>query len=202
MVENKEEDPYANSWVDSSFDNIDEQVAKLIYSFDLNEASIDQFIGLKDYSDFGGSAWEKKGILNFPGPFYTAETDNCGTGLMEAPKNVIFDDYCYELVMIQPRTKEELVGLSGAAAVEVFGGYYYDGNKHWSLQSIRDWWKSKDAILELLKDKELIKMNYNQDIRYTAYLGSLAEIDLRRYAYFLDNGEYPLSDDLVLPEIA
>lgn len=104
-----------------------------------------------------------------------------------------------EFVMIQPRTKTELLQLWNASAVEVFGAYYCDGNKHWTVKEVKNWWFEKDDLLQHLKDEELIKMNCHQEKRYQHYLEHLAEMDLRRYCFFLDNGFYPTTE--ILPEL-
>jgi hypothetical protein len=42
--------------------------------------------------------WEKRHPFNFPGPFYTGESDTCGTGDSEAPLNVMYDSYYCEYI--------------------------------------------------------------------------------------------------------
>ena len=160
---------------------------------------VNDYFRYGDNSDFWGSGWLVRGELNFPGPFYTAETDTCGTGIIELLNNVIFDDDGAEYVMIQPRIKAELLQLWNAGSVEVFGGYYCDGNEHWTTKLVRDWWASRGDVLERLKDKELIQSNYNQDIRYRYYLENQAAHDLRKYCFFLEKGIYPTTQKL--PEI-
>ncbi|WP_260845039.1 hypothetical protein [Streptomyces sp. SLBN-31] len=64
-----------------------------------------------------------------PGPFYGAETDNCGTGRIHAPGLVLCKaDHFTEYVYRQPRTAEELRQLVEAAEAEVFSGYGCDGD--------------------------------------------------------------------------
>ena len=192
-------DHYANSWVNNEIPEVDKSIAELIYQFDLNEEIINKYLDFGNDSDCADSAWNDRGELNFPGPFYTGESDTCGTGIIESPNNVIFNDYCMEFVMIQPRNKTELLQLWNAAAIEVFGSYYCDGNNHWTLEKVKNWWANKDDILNYLENEELIKMNCNQEKRYRHYLENYAEIDLRKYGFFLENGFYPLNESL--PEI-
>jgi len=189
-------DFYENSWVNNEIPQIDKSIAELIFQFDLNDKIIDEYLNYKSYSDYTDSGWNDKDILNFPGPFYTGESDTCGTGIIEAPNNVIFNEHCMEFVMIQPRNKTELLQLWNAGACEVLGSYYCNGNKYWTTEKVRYWWKNKDDILELLKNNDLIKRNRNQEKRYLHYLDNFAEIDLKKYCYFLDNGYYPTDEKL------
>ncbi len=195
------DDPYSDSWVNNNISDISQDIIDIIYSKDLTSQKIQEFINTEVDLDMSGSFWEEKEILNFPGPFYTGETDTCATGIIEAPKNVIFNNYCQEFVMIQPRNKLELIELSNAGAVEVFGAYYCDGNQHWTTQGVKDWWKVKDDIINLLQDPELIENNCNQNLRYTAYLKGKAHNDLRCYCFFLEHGYYPNDIRLTLPEL-
>lgn len=201
FLKQKEEhkDYYVNSWVYNEISELDIEIARLIYQKDLDENTINTFLNFGPDSDCGESGWSVKGELNFPGPFYTGESDTCGTGIIESPNNVIFDENCMEYVMIQPRTKAELLQLWNAGAVEVFGSYYCDGNKHWTVQLVRNWWSRRNEIFEHLKNEELIRMNCNQEKRYKYYLENYAELDLRKYCFFLENGFYPNNEKL--PEL-
>lgn len=190
---------YANSWVDNKIPEIERSIAELIYQIDLNANIINEFLSFGSGTDFSESGWSDKGELNFPGPFYTAESDTCGTGIIESPNNVIFDEHCMENVMIQPRSKVELLQLWKAGAVEVFESYCCDGNKHWTMQLVRNWWSNRNDILEYLKNDELIKVNCNQEKRYRHYIGNYAKMDLRKYCFFLEYGFYPTNQKL--PEI-
>ncbi len=187
------------SWVNNEIPELDKTIVKLIHQKELKDTTINLFLDFCLDSDFSGSGWSKKGELNFPGPFYTGETDTCGTGIIESPKNVILDENCMEYVMIQPRNKTELLQLWNAGAAEVFESYYCDGNKYWTVQLVKNWWSNKNEILQHLKNDELIKVNCNQEKRYIYYLEKLAEMDLRKYCFFLDNGFYPINEKL--PEL-
>ncbi|MFD8064625.1 hypothetical protein [Streptomyces parvulus] len=75
--------------------------------------------------------WSERTWLNVPGPFYGADTDNCGTGRIHAPGLVLYEaDHFTEYVYRQPRTAEELADLVEAAEAEAFGGYGCDGDAH------------------------------------------------------------------------
>jgi len=145
--------------------------------------------------------WQKKHPFNFPGPFYTGESDTCGTGQPEAPGNVMFDSYCCEYIFKQPQNYAELLCVIDAAAVEVFDSYSCNGNDHWTIDLCRQWWKQKSHLIEQLNEPELKKANGGAEQLYINYLRSEAELDLRRYCYFLDNGGLPRHQDAILPEL-
>lgn len=192
-------DYYANAWTNNEIPLIDQEVAVGIYRHGLNELLLGELFGKDVAMDFEGTGKPEKGELNFPGPFYTGETDTCGTGIINAPHNVVFDDCCQEYMMIQPRTKLELEQLCMAGAVEVFGGYFCDGNELWTVQKVRDWWKNREDFIVQLSSASFEEMNCGQNKRYIAYLNGEAEMDLRRYCYFLEHGVYPEASNLELP---
>lgn len=192
-------DYYANSWVNNHIPKWDRETAEFIFRAELDKRSFETFLPSVTDFDMGGSGWQEIGFLNFPGPFYTGESDSCGTGIREAPANVIFDEYCHEHVMIQPRNRQELTQLLGAGAVEVFSSYYCDGNMHWTVPLVKEWWSNRGEIMEHLKNEELISMNCYQEIRYAHYLAHFAELDLRKYCFFLEHGFYPREE--ALPEL-
>jgi len=191
--------PEKEEYLDIEFPEIDFPISKLIYSNNITEIEVNRCLKYMENSDCGGSDWTNKGELNFPGPFYTGETDSCGTGICESPNNVILDEYAMEHVIIQPRNKKELLEIWDAAAVEVFGSYYCDGNKFWTVELVKNWWKNRFGIIKRLNNYELINLNEGQEKIYLSYLKNEAEIDLRKYCFFLDNGYYPSNEKL--PEL-
>jgi hypothetical protein len=156
----------------------------------------------KDYLAFLDiDHWSEKHPFNFPGPFYTGESDSCGTGEPDAPDNVLFDDYTREYLFRQPRDYAEFICVLDAAAVEVFESYSSNGNEHWTYALCKDWWKSREEIITKQRDPEFIVTNGPDRAElYAAYLAGPAETDLRKYCYFLENGTYP-PDGVALPEL-
>jgi hypothetical protein len=138
--------------------------------------------------------WEMKHPFNFPGAFYSGESDTCGTGIREAPNNVVNDRYALEFIFKQPRTFMEFLCVLDAAAVEVLDSYSCNGNDHWTYEKCKDWWKSKPILLGEFKKNAKGK-------KYVEYLNSSAESDLRHYCYFLDNGFYPQNKKINLPSL-
>lgn len=145
--------------------------------------------------------WDKRHPFNFPGPFYTGESDTCGTGDSEAPMNVMYDSYCCEYIFKQPKTYVELLCVIDAAAVEVFDSYSCNGNNHWTIDLCKQWWKQKPYLIEQLNHPEVMKVNGGRQQLYIDYLNSDAGLHLRQYCFFLDSGRYPTHENTILPEL-
>ena len=145
--------------------------------------------------------WPEVHPFNFPGPFYTGPSDTCGTGVGEAPANVMNDADCCEFVFRQPASYDELDAVLNAAAVEVFDSYSANGHERWTYAACRAWWANRDALLRHLADEGVAAMNDGQAQRYGDYLRGEAEADLRHYCYFLLNGTYPTDPLVLLPEL-
>jgi hypothetical protein len=154
-----------------------------------------QFNHFLDYSH-----WADRHYLNFPGPFYTGESDTCGTGECEAPNNVLNDGpHAQEYVFRQPQNYTEFLCLVDAAAVEVFDSYSCDGNQYWTYKLCQEWWRGKSEIIRRLRTPAFQKCNGDRIQLYISYLNSTAEIDLKKYCYFLENGAYPTNDKSLPP---
>ncbi|SEW22368.1 hypothetical protein SAMN05428988_3314 [Chitinophaga sp. YR573] len=153
------------------------------------------------YTD--GSHWDEKHVLNFPGPIYTGVTDNCGTGI-EAPENVMFDHEGREFIYCQPKNYNQLAAVDTAGAVAPFQAYGFDGNKCWNYELVKSWWQNRAEWISQLMDPLLIKHNGADIVQlYIDYLNSdIAELDLRRYCFFLLNNYYPAEDNMDLPIIS
>jgi hypothetical protein len=152
-------------------------------------------------ANYGGS-WNRKHPFNFPGTFFTGEGDTCGTGSPEAPENVMEDRDGYEYIYRQPRNYSELIQVTNAAASETCGCYACDGNKYWTYESCKKWWANKEDMINQLNDPEVDKSNGGRIHLYIDYLNTSAELDLRRYCFFLLNGYYPTQDNLDLPTLS
>ena len=149
---------------------------------------------------FDNDHWRQKHPFNFPGPFYTGESDTCGTGETEAPFNVLFDADCLEYVFRQPANYMELICVIDAGAVEVLDSYSCNGNNHWTYSECKNWWANRENLILKLYDKELSNVNKGKEQFYINYLNSGAENDLRRYCFFLENNFYP-GEGVALPEL-
>ncbi len=142
-------------------------------------------------------AFAKRNPLNIPGPFYGAETDTCETGTAEAPHNVLLDRSGQEFVFSQPTGEEELRDIISAAICECFVGYGADGDDHWTLALIRQWWRSR---LDLLTRSSQARGLPESKRRWEGILSGEGEAYLRSYAFFVENRRLPTETD-TLPEI-
>jgi hypothetical protein len=148
-------------------------------------------------SDFFRPAFDKRNPLNMPGPFYGAETDTCATGPPEAPNNVFLDRNGQEFVFKQPANCAELGNILVAALIECFGGYGADGDDHWTLTLIREWWRSRH---DLLAHTGELSGSPDSVLSWRRLLSGDAENYLRAYAFFVEEGRDPKDTDL-LPDV-
>lgn len=150
--------------------------------------------------------------LNVPGPFYTGETDNCWTGRMEAPDNVLYtaeSAYCTEYVFRQPRNPAEARAVAGAAWADSYAEYYCDGDLRWTPAGVCAWWADRGRVAlhlaEALADFEAGSSAEAADAAagvrdFQAYLDGGLAVDLRAYLFRLEEGRYPEAGER-LPEL-
>lgn len=152
------------------------------------------------YTDFLlDTHWREKNNFNFPGPFYTGDSDNCGSGDYEAPDNVLYDEQGREYVFRQPQNFVEFLCVVDAASVETFGSYSCDGNDHWTYSLCQEWWRGKAELISHLKTPAFHETNSDRVRLYLDYLNGAAATDLRKYCYFLENGRYPTATEPLPP---
>ncbi len=156
--------------------------------------------------------WSDKHWMNTPGPIYCGETDNSGTGPLEAPNNVQMDPKGYEVIYRQPVNRYELGQTLGAAWADAYHGYALDGDAHWSYYAVRAWWVEKRPEVEraLMHEYESFRQKQNEsrlDYAYFAgvrrwqeYMRNGLRDYLRAYAFFLEEGRVPREGDR-LPEM-
>ncbi|MCF2529660.1 ferredoxin [Yinghuangia soli] len=161
-----------------------------------------------DHLWFGGK-WAERNWRNVPGPFYGAMTDTCWTGRMDAPDHVAYDDRGGEFVYRQPRTPDEVRLIVAAADADPVAGYGWDGDDHWTVQSVRDWWAARDRVrawaVESARHRTDSGSAAAEDAAdglhdYIAYIDGDLERDLRRYMFWLDQRRAPLPGE-PLPEL-
>ena len=149
--------------------------------------------------------FSQRNSLNIPGPIYGAETDTCCTGTEEAADNVLLDNNGQEFVYRQASNAAEFRDLVAAAMSECFKGYGADGDAHWRLSLIRDWWKNRDQMLVKLGDRWLAEVAEphckpeSVERRRQDLLGG-ARGYLRVYGFFVENGRAPTAGD-ILPDV-
>ncbi|HAH44980.1 hypothetical protein [Gimesia sp.] len=136
---------------------------------------------------FHGS-FSERNRFNIPGPFYGAETDSCLTGPAEAPQNIMVDEKGQEFVYRQPASLAELECVLRATEVDPFEGYGANGDQHWTLPLVRDWWNTRHDLLAEMDS--LRKWNDNVD-EWHRYLHGPAIDYLRQYVFFIEEGKLP-----------
>ncbi|MFE3186246.1 ferredoxin [Streptomyces violascens] len=154
--------------------------------------------------------WSERKWLNVPGPFYGADTDNCGTGRLHAPELVLYEgEYFTEYVYIQPRTREQFQHLVDAAQQDPFSGYGCDGDEYWTPEAVREWWRDRGRIREYLADRrgtwEADDQKSGQATAaaahdYAAYIDGELAAHLRLYLFWLDERRPPTLKD-TLPQL-
>ncbi|MEU2508931.1 ferredoxin [Streptomyces sp. NPDC007863] len=101
--------------------------------------------------------------LNVPGPVYGAETDNCATGRLEAPRHIHYGGpYFTEYVYRQPCTPDEVQDLLGAVEAEPMDGCAWDGDRRWTPGAVREWWRNRQRVLEYLHSQVHEWKRYDQ----------------------------------------
>ncbi|MFM7022431.1 MAG: hypothetical protein ACKOXB_05595 [Flavobacteriales bacterium] len=199
---------YRNQW-NQRIENLEEvygtDAKTLIYSTNFTLGFFKRFEAALYLRELDTTAtyqndFSKRSSLNFPGPFYTIETDHSGMGQPEAPENILCDQDGREYIFIQPRTTRELCNILTASLLDPYSSYAINGNEHWNLQLIREWWRNKNRLIATLLSKDFEEHNNGQNFKYIEYLNGQAKEDLQRYAYFLEKGKYPMGA-VELPEL-
>ncbi|WP_327138801.1 ferredoxin [Nocardia sp. NBC_01327] len=141
--------------------------------------------------------WSERDWRNVPGPFYGAQTDSCGTGPLAAPDHVLCEDkYGSEVVFRQPRTVRETQLVLTAAWSDPFAGYACDGDDHWTLGQIRQWWADRTRLVEWIdrvdhmwsvSDHEYERAHVSAVRAYHHYLEHGLENELREYGFWLEH---------------
>ena len=144
--------------------------------------------------------WSDKHWMNTPGPIYCGDTDNCGTGPIEAPNNVQLDSRGYQVVFRQPVNRYELRQVLQAVEHDPFHGYGRDGDAHWSYPTIQTWWSDVRPEIEQEVARERKSRLYRgatEDglTRWLDYIRHSLHEYLRAYAFYLEEGRVPVEDD-------
>ena len=168
--------------------------------------AVQPFIESVDSSVFPAK-WDDKRWPNTPGPIYGANTDSCGTGPIRAPYNSGLDHEDFEYIFKQPSNVEELRDVVTAAKVNVLSGYGCDGDSHWTLSLIQEWWARRQELLQLcLRSKYLsvelaassdgVMRVYRRNARYRLqYVRTELADYLGAYSFFIEEGRLPNESD-------
>jgi hypothetical protein len=131
------------------------EIKRILFNGPIDKTLLKEFLIETNFNqgNFNEIHW-----LNTPGPIYTTQTDNSGTGQAEAVNNISGDIDYHEIIFKQPFTREELKETLVAAYTDSLEAYFYDGNENWTKELIINWWSKSDEriayILELY-DREL-----------------------------------------------
>jgi hypothetical protein len=97
--------------------------------------------------------WANRDWRNVPGPFYGAQTDSCWTGRLVAPSHVLYeDDFGSEIVFRQPQDPEAVRLVLSAAWSDPFLSYACDGDEHWTLALVREWWGERKRLTAWIRE--------------------------------------------------
>lgn len=144
--------------------------------------------------------WAERNWKNVPGPFYGADTDSCWTGRTHAPENVLYDEKGQEFVYRQPRDTVEVKLVLDAAWDDPMTGYAVDGDQHWTVGSVREWWADRGRIRAWIDGlvpiwDESPKPEVNEAAAglraYREFLDSGLETYLRGYLFWLAENREP-----------
>ncbi|MFE7717833.1 ferredoxin [Nocardia rhizosphaerihabitans] len=166
---------------------------------------------LGDPDDYLRGRWDERDWRNVPGPFYGANTDSCWVGRLIAPDHVVYEDgNGSEVVFRQPCNARETRLLLSAAWADPYCGYAYNGDDHWTLELIRDWWADRARLAEWLSELEREWSVHDRDQEreaaqglraYSSYLHNGLETSLQNYAFWLDNRR-PAQPHEALPSLS
>jgi hypothetical protein len=127
-----------------------------------------------------------------------------------APGHVVYEDeFGSEIVYRQPRSASEVHLVLTAAWNDPFRAYAADGDEHWTLNLVREWWAGRDRLTAWIDDLQR-RWSYSERVDerdnaaglrdFVGYLANGLEADLRDYGFWLDNGRQPLPHD-TLPHL-
>lgn len=179
-------------------------------SASLPVANHDGSIVLGPPADYLRGEWESRDWRNVPGPFYGAQTDSCWMGREIAPRHIVYEDeYAGEIVYRQPQDPGEVHLVLTAAWNDPYRAYASDGDDHWTLTLVREWWAGRGQIAAWIQhacrtwsaSERADERDNAQGLRdYATYLDNGLETHLRGYGFWLDNRRAPRADE-TLPEL-
>lgn len=159
---------------------------------------------IRPSSEIFQGKWAERNWRNVPGPIYGAMTDNCWVGRLSAPRHVLYgddDNYEQEFLYRQPKSLRELLQVLDGAQQDPWAGWACDGDQHWTVDSVRAWWRDRARLKEwidrMIREWSAADANEQEHevltgLRdYAAYVDANLELDLRRYCYWLDEHRAP-----------
>ena len=160
--------------------------------------------------DYLRGQWADRDWRNVPGPFYGAQTDSCWMGRDVAPGHIVYEDeFGSEIVYRQPTSPSEAQLVLTAAWNDPFSAYAADGDQHWTLDLVRDWWANRGRLAIWIDDvQRRWSASERADERdnaaglrdFAIYLVDGLEADLREYSVWLDHRRPALPHE-TLPDL-
>ncbi|WP_327010768.1 hypothetical protein OHA72_27930 [Dactylosporangium sp. NBC_01737] len=167
--------------------------------------------------------WEQRNWRNVPGPFYAGETDSLAIGRLDAPGHIAYDDdlgngFGSEFIYRQPVNYREVEAVVSGCQLELYRGYNWDGDEHWTAHAVREWWRGRDRVR---KWAVAIAADWGADIHpgwgfnaaarfaghyhdaaqghrdFVAYLDDGLEGYLRGYLFWLDHHRGPRAGEAI-----
>ncbi|MFG2879849.1 ferredoxin [Streptomyces sp. NPDC048337] len=137
------------------------------------------------FPTFSGK-WEERNWRNVPGPFYGADTDCMEMGRYEAPRHIAYDGE-HEFVFRQPVNAAETECLVAAAQLELYSGYAWDGDEHWTPETVRDWWRDRGRVRQWAVAAAAEWAGYDEEPQYFAHYHEAAQ-GHRDFVAYIDDG--------------
>ncbi|WP_455358671.1 ferredoxin [Streptomyces sp. SYSU K21746] len=135
--------------------------------------------------------WAERNWRNVPGPFYGAATDSMAIGRLDAPDHIAYDNdfgdgFGTEFVYRQPVNETEVESLVSAAQLELYSGYAWDGDEHWTVAAVRDWWRNRGRVRAWAVDLAA-EWSENTHPQFRGHYHDAAQ-GLRDYVTYIDGG--------------
>lgn len=111
------------------------------------------------------------------------------------------DEWGQEFVWRQPHDPAEVAALRAAACEETLSGYGHDGDRHWTPDLVRDWWRERGRVRAwaysagwgawVSSDRAEERSAAAAARRYAAYIDRELGAWLRGYAFRPAEGRAP-----------
>ncbi len=88
----------------------------------------------------------------------------------------------------------ELKQVIKAAEQEPFQNYAMDGDSHWTIEAVKDWWSRIEELKDKLRERIRRENSVIEKValeRWLLFLNTEAESEIRQYIFFRDTGQYP-----------
>ncbi|MFB6888368.1 hypothetical protein ACFCX4_03510 [Kitasatospora sp. NPDC056327] len=106
-----------------------------------------RLIAEQPHLDLFGGRWPERNWRNVPGPFYGADTDTMRIGRQDAPFHLAYDEDGRDFVYRQPTDPGQTRDLVHACLFG-HGGHAMDGDDHWTVPAVRQWWQERGRVRE------------------------------------------------------